>query len=152
MSLTAAQTSDIFLRSLLYPASVTPAFISAHTRCRGSDPQALRYPCVESVLDCAAFQPHVHDLYVTVKHGRHTSRFRLFFKRHIRLPDNPNVGIRGDLLIMRVASRNEASVVNMRLSDRKLVDYVVKNIAPTIYRFQGRQRIRLPSRLQVVKK
>ncbi|KAJ7100531.1 hypothetical protein C8R44DRAFT_888340 [Mycena epipterygia] len=119
------QTIDTSLRSRLYSTSdALPTAIRVLTRCSSTNLQDLRYPCVESVLDSAGVQPHVHDIHVVFKHGRRITHFRAFFKRHVNLPANPHVDIRGELLIMRIASHNDNSVVNIRPGDRKLADYV----------------------------
>jgi hypothetical protein len=81
---------------------------------------------VEGVLDCGAVQAHTHDVDIVLKHGRRTTRLQAFFKRHVRLPANSNVDIRGDMLIMRVAGQNKDSVVNMRAGDQRLADYVAQ--------------------------
>ncbi|KAF8143419.1 hypothetical protein K438DRAFT_1505343, partial [Mycena galopus ATCC 62051] len=60
--------------------------VPIHIRSTGAKPGSLRYPCVEDVLDGAAVQAHVHDVFVILKHRGRTARFRLFFKRHVRLP------------------------------------------------------------------
>ncbi|KAJ7429422.1 hypothetical protein B0H11DRAFT_1767893, partial [Mycena galericulata] len=113
------------LLSRLYSTSESsPISVPVHARCVSSNPQDLRFPCVESILDGSAIQAHIHDIRVVLKHGRRTTHFRAFFKRHVRLPANPLIGIRGDLLIMHVASQNIDSVVNLRAGDHRLSDYV----------------------------
>ncbi|KAJ7833896.1 hypothetical protein B0H13DRAFT_1552846, partial [Mycena leptocephala] len=77
------------LRARLYSASTTSATtIHVHTRSQSTDPQDLRFPIVEGVLDCGAVQAHMHDVDIVLKHGRRTTRLRAFFKRHVRLPAN----------------------------------------------------------------
>ena len=160
------QTSTFLCCRLYQPMS--PKNISIHTRCTSPNPQSPRYPCIESTLDYPTVQPHIHDVYVVVKHGRITTTFRVFFKRHIMLPVSGYLGVHGDVLIMRVASRSNASVVNMRSTDGRLADYVAKKwvndfdivdykltpgarIAPMIRRFQSPQRVPLPKQLLLVK-
>lgn len=125
-----------------------------------SNPQSIRYPCVESVMDGALLQAHVHDIYVRVLRQSRSILFRVFFKRHAMLPRDPNLNLQGDIVIMRVASRNKQSVVNMRSSDRHLADDVLRqcasrlalfvsslinlSLAPTLRRFQGPKRCPLP--------
>ncbi|KAJ7166521.1 hypothetical protein C8R43DRAFT_1122101 [Mycena crocata] len=128
-------TSHIFLKPRLYSTNTSaPTSLDIFTRCRSSNPQDDRFPCVESVLDSAAVQPHIHDIRVVFKHGRRTTHFRVFFKRHVRLPANPNVDVQGDLLVMRVAAQNDESVVNMRGGDQRLADYVAHKIAGQVSR------------------
>ncbi|KAJ7087577.1 hypothetical protein B0H15DRAFT_781268, partial [Mycena belliarum] len=114
------------LRSRLYSTvSAAPTFTAVFTRSR-TNPNGLRFPCVESIFNHFGLQPYIHDIEVELKHGRRTSIFRAFFKRHVRLPPNPTVAIKGDLLLMRVGSRNENLVVNLRKGDRQLADYIAK--------------------------
>ncbi|KAJ6546133.1 hypothetical protein B0H10DRAFT_1969735 [Mycena sp. CBHHK59/15] len=145
------QTNDTFLRSRLYPTSGTsPTTVKVHTRAGTTDPQDNRFTCVESVFDGAAVQPHIHDVHIVLKHGRHTSHFRVFFKCHVRLPANPHLlHIRGDLLIMRIASRNAKSVVNMRPSDQKLADFVAARISQNIANFQSQERRPVPPKVNL---
>lgn len=119
------QVRNVFLRSRLYRARTTsPLNPSVHTRCSSSDPQTPRYPCVEGLLDYPGIQAHIHDIYVIIRHRRVTSTFRIFFKRHLLLPLNHVLGVQGDVLIMRVASKSRSSVVNMRGSDWRLADFI----------------------------
>lgn len=125
-----------------------------------SNPQSIRYPCVESVMDGSLLQAHVHDIYVRVPRQPRSILFRVFFKRHAMLPRDSNLNLQGDIVIMRVASRNKQSVVNMRSSDRHLADDVLRqyasclaffvstlinlSLAPTLRHFQGPMRHPLP--------
>ncbi|KAJ7809220.1 hypothetical protein B0H14DRAFT_3481596 [Mycena olivaceomarginata] len=92
---------------------------------------------------------HVHDIAVTVRDGPNTSRFRVFFKRHVLLPASKSLRIQGDLLVMRVASRNEHSVVNMRAGDCRLSAFVTRKIAKHIRKFQKPQRARMPRHVKL---
>ncbi|KAJ7122129.1 hypothetical protein C8R44DRAFT_735847 [Mycena epipterygia] len=128
---------DIFLRAHVYCAgSPSPAFTSIHTRALSADPQVTRFPCMESVMNDYGFQSHVHDIDVELWHGRSITRFRVFFKRHVRLPQNGYAPVMGDIVIMRVSTSNLNSVVNMRSTDRSLSDFVLRS-------FQGPQRSRV---------
>ncbi|KAJ7612056.1 hypothetical protein DFH06DRAFT_1147407 [Mycena polygramma] len=145
-------THYVSLRSRLYAASATaPRTIAIQTRCLSADPQDVRYPIVEGILDGVPMQPHVHDVVVELKHGRRTTHFRVFFKRHRYLADNVLLDIKGDLVVMRVSATNPGSVVNLRSGDSRLIDYVTKKIPATILPFQSPQRVRLPSRLTLVR-
>ncbi|KAJ7474685.1 hypothetical protein B0H11DRAFT_2282216 [Mycena galericulata] len=131
------RTFHNFLRGRVYSASSPlPSFLPIYTRSASANPNDSRFPCVESVMDGLGFQPHVHDITVTLKHGRATSTFRIFFKRHIRLPHNAALDIQGDLVVMRSAHKNPESVVNTRSSDRRLIDLTVHHIAPTLKTLQ----------------
>lgn len=77
-----------------------------------------------------SLQPYVHDVVVYVHHQAAdglstTSKFQVFFKRHVHLPHNEELDLKGDVVVMRVASRNQLSVVNMRRSDTKIADFIV---------------------------
>jgi hypothetical protein len=123
----ALQTIDCVLQARIYLATkATPSSVKIHTRSLTTNPQLDRSPSVESILEYSQLQPYVHDVLITVRHGSTRSHFRAFLKRHKRLPTNTTLGIQGDLVIMRVASKNLQSVVNMRSSDSKLADFVVK--------------------------
>lgn len=111
------------LRSRIYsPCFNAPTTILVDVRCKSADPQDFRYPKVESFLDYPVLQPYVHDIYIRVRYNRTTATFRIFFKRHMLLPLNPHLNLQGDILVMRVASQNRHSVVNMRSIDTRLVD------------------------------
>ncbi|KAJ7655787.1 hypothetical protein DFH06DRAFT_1329224 [Mycena polygramma] len=149
----APSSTKVFLRARLYAASApAPQLPTVHTRCQTTDPQDLRFPCVESILDCGGVQPHVHDIIVVLKHGRRTTRFRVFFKRHVRLPLNPHANLQGDILIMRMASSNPHSVVNLRSGDTRLADFVLRKISHRLRDFQGPERLRLPLQLSIARR
>lgn len=124
------QTSkQVSLRARLYsPRLNHPTNISIHAHCTTSNPQNIRYPCVESVMDGSPLQSYIHDIYVRVSRPRPVL-FRIFFKRHIMLPHNTKLNLQGDIIIMRVASRNRHSVVNIRTSDRHIIDAVLQKCA-----------------------
>ncbi|KAJ6540097.1 hypothetical protein B0H10DRAFT_2245296 [Mycena sp. CBHHK59/15] len=93
----------------------------------------------------ARVQAHVHDTAVMVTHRDANrrlkfSRFRLFYKRHARLSPNRRLDMKGDFLVMRVASRNYLSVVNMRRSDAELADFILQSLAEKLRAFQGPKR------------
>jgi hypothetical protein len=77
---------------------------------------------VEGIFDGALIQPHIHDIFLIIAVKRRRVLFRMFFKRHKNLPHNPFLGIQGDLLVMRVASHNRNSLVNLRSSDIHTLD------------------------------
>ncbi|KAF9555248.1 hypothetical protein CPC08DRAFT_726520 [Agrocybe pediades] len=121
------------LRCRLYSSTLNkPASTTAHAKCISQNPQDIRYPCMEDILGGGHFQPHTHDIFVRIPLQRkRTALFRVFFKRHVSLQLNRQLGIRGDLVVMRVASKNKHSVVNMRCSDDQLVDAALRR-HPTI--------------------
>ncbi|KAJ6608085.1 hypothetical protein B0H10DRAFT_2227214 [Mycena sp. CBHHK59/15] len=126
-----SDTRSKFLKARLYSAYRPATFHSVHVLCESSDPQGRRFPCVESLMNGDHIQPYIHDVSVMVMHqpdGRRdrcvTSVFRVFYKRHVNLPHNARLDVQGDVAIMRVASKNRQSVVNMRASDRELYDFI----------------------------
>ncbi|KAJ7755282.1 hypothetical protein DFH07DRAFT_773400 [Mycena maculata] len=110
------------------------------------------FPCPSSALPPIRkiddSPPHVHDISMIVVHrdanGRFKSSiFRLFFKRHTRLSYNRRLDLKGNILIMRVASRNISSVVNMHRSDAKVGDFIVASLnrlSACLRAFQGPKR------------
>ncbi|KAF7365943.1 hypothetical protein MVEN_00469700 [Mycena venus] len=136
---------DRFLQARIFPAALTSSSpVSLHTRCLTHHPQCDRTPSVETVMDHQKLQPFIHDFVLVVKHGSTHSHFRVFLKHHKRLPQNRALGIQGDLLVLRVAAKNPDSVVNIRSSDRKRIDTILKKIVPHLVAFQGPKRKRLP--------
>ena len=118
---------NLFLCSCLYSTQDSfPKTIFIHARCAMSDPQNLHYPCIEGVLEDAVVQSHVHDIYVRVLDKKTSSIFCIFLKRHVVLPQNACADLQGDMVIMRVASRNRDSVVNLRSLDMQLADFVLR--------------------------
>lgn len=83
-------------------------------------------------MEGSSLQPHIHDVYVRVSRPR-PILFRVFFKRHVLLPHNPKLDLRGDVVVMRVASRNRQSVVNLRTSDRRIADAVLREYASVLF-------------------
>ncbi|KAF9255362.1 hypothetical protein L218DRAFT_1035819 [Marasmius fiardii PR-910] len=70
-------------------------------------------------------QPYVHDCEVLYR----GTRFRVFFQRHVRLPLNDILAIKGDILVMRLGKRNANNVVNMRKGDERQARAVAKRLA-----------------------
>lgn len=120
--------NHVILRSCLYlSTSSTPKSTKIYVKCVSSNPQDIRYPCLEDILNGGEFQPHTHDIFVRIRLGpRRSALFRIFFKRHVLLSPNHQIGIHGDLAVMRVASQNIHSVVNMRSSDDRYVDSALR--------------------------
>ncbi len=92
-----------------------------------------RFPLAEGHFADAIVQPYIHNCSVIVLEKSQVHNFMVFFKNHRRLPINRSLralqcedALRGDVLVMRSASRNLASVVNMRGRDSVLADFVVK--------------------------
>jgi hypothetical protein len=93
-----------------------------------------RFPVVESVMDGARTQPHIHNTTVTLVIANTAVQFRIFYKRHLKLPLNHCVShilppnhqpiVHGDLLVMKLASDGDL-VVNMQAGDVGLADLAV---------------------------
>jgi hypothetical protein len=126
------------LRCRLYSTERTHP-LQTTVAARGAGPTSCktRYPFAESVLGGSTMQPYVHNCMVDVKERGRTYRFTVFFKRHCMLPINNCITrlkyqahldtqpFRGDIVVMRVASKNTGSYVNMRDRDTILSDFVV---------------------------
>lgn len=119
------------IRSRLYSSQrCKPVLVKVPTRCIHPARQGgPRFPFAESVLSGGKIQPFIHDCVVTVYEGKQTHRFRVFFKRHQKLPANRSlpdgVPFCGDIVIMRVGALDQLSVVNMRGRDTVVSDYMV---------------------------
>jgi len=143
----------MYIRSRLYSSErCKPILVKVPTRCTYPASQGgPRFPFAESVLSGGKIQPYVHDCVVTVYEGQQTHRFRVFFKRHQRLPANrslPNgTPFRGEIVIMRVGALDQLSVVNMRGRDTVVSDYTVKRFVRSI-----RTTKKLPRSLVFVRK
>ncbi|KAJ7732561.1 hypothetical protein B0H16DRAFT_1732756 [Mycena metata] len=111
-----------------------------------------RYPLVEAQFNHAAHQPYIHDIPVVVIHGAKTTVLRIYLQRGKALPPNGcNNTIVGDLVMLRVAAGDDTyqTVVNMRVTDGKIADYVFKECLTRIAKFQGPARTRLPKKLVI---
>ncbi|KAJ7442690.1 hypothetical protein FB451DRAFT_1190537 [Mycena latifolia] len=124
----------------LYTAHHAPVLVPVQARCASTNPQDARCPFVENIMGFTS-QPYIHDVSVLVLHrgadGRSAlSRFWVYYKRHRRLPKNWRLGLKGDIVIMRVAAKCHSSVVNLRGSDVKLADFVIAKLAGKVRDFQ----------------
>ncbi|KAG6864183.1 hypothetical protein C0991_011758 [Blastosporella zonata] len=119
-------SKSALLKSRLYAArACSPRNTPIHVRW-GEAPYDARYPSVEGVLDDILLQSHVHDFFLSTTIKCRRSLFRVFFKRHKHLPYNASLDIQGDLVVMRVASRNRDSFVNLRSTDMHVLDRSLK--------------------------
>ncbi|KAJ6596606.1 hypothetical protein B0H10DRAFT_2227262 [Mycena sp. CBHHK59/15] len=139
------------LRCRHYSTShATPRFAFTPTHIELSNPTASRYPLVESNFPDASRQPWIHDFIVQLQHGTKVSRFRIFMKRGKALSPNACANIiGGDVVIMRVATCDSTSVVNMCSTDSRIADYVFHSALECIGKFQSPKRTRLPKELIV---
>ena len=126
------QSRSIFLQARLFAAGASsPSYVDVHTHTprprKPTDPvPPARYPAVEDVIDSFSIQPHAHDVAVCLQHGGAISRFHIFFRRHKRMPPNGFFDLKGDFLVMRTAAADHNSVVNLRSSDGRLIDFFMR--------------------------
>ncbi|KAJ4495666.1 hypothetical protein C8J55DRAFT_553434 [Lentinula edodes] len=131
---TSRMKTTLRLRSRFYSGQThTPRTFCVLTAACHSNAEQGRYPLVDLHFESHRFQPHTHDVVVNLKvPGKPKTSFRVFFKRSMRLPVNPVLGVQGDLVVMRTGSRYGNSVVNMRgQGDYRLADYIVKQLDRT---------------------
>jgi hypothetical protein len=106
-----------------------PSPIRVCTKRKGS----LRFPVLEGHLESGRAPRCIHDVLIIVhdRRTRETFKFAYFFCRGKRLPRNTSLSrqarrlVLGDVIVMRVGSRIDAQVVNMRGDDRLLADWFV---------------------------
>jgi len=87
---------------------------------------------VESLIGDANLQPHIHDTTIAVTEGLHKYIYKVYYKRHCRLPSNicleelldQDPYLRSDVLVMRKGTKG--GVVNMRERDTILADWLMK--------------------------
>lgn len=103
--------------------------VNVPARATSRSPSVLRCPSVEGFLDGARTQSYIHDILLRVHSRRTSTNYRIFFKRHVLLPGNPHLGhaVSGDILVMRAASKNVLSFINLRSPDARLLDEAVKS-------------------------
>ncbi|KAJ7816890.1 hypothetical protein B0H13DRAFT_1923328 [Mycena leptocephala] len=135
------QTTHLFVRGRLYPALGRRSAVFIHVVSGNS---GNRYPCVESVMGGSRTQPYVHDVRVQVvltrPNGLVISQFRCFFKRHQLLPYNNALNVRGDVVVMKVNKDFPDLVINMVPSEYAVADFVAKEFAAHLRRFQTARR------------
>ncbi|KAJ3908810.1 hypothetical protein F5879DRAFT_985262 [Lentinula edodes] len=150
------RNTTLRLRSRFYSGHThTARTFDVITAAGGSSKRKGRHPLVDFYFESHKFQPHTHDVLVNLKvPGKSKSSFRVFFKRSMRLPVNPVLGVQGDLVVMRAAAKCSDYVVNMRgRADYRLADYIVQRIAPVVARFQQykRRSNRAPKTINLIK-
>ncbi|KAF9470788.1 hypothetical protein BDN70DRAFT_648252 [Pholiota conissans] len=130
---------EIDLRSRLYPAEplststrLHPRQINVATRQPNSRAVNQRYPFPENHIGGSSTQPWVHNCLVTVREGRNTYQYMVFFKRHCLLKSNQTLSalvgkpsrLCSDAVVMRIGVK--AAYVNMRDRDTILADWLMK--------------------------
>ena len=122
----------MYLRSRLYAAHNTRSYMVT-TPVRFD--KTSQYPLVEGMLDQSRLQPYIHDCLITVYEGPYKYNYRIFFKKHCllninkaikQIGDDGDAQFRGDILIMRISTRNSSSYVNFRERDVLLANFLVK--------------------------
>lgn len=83
----------------------------------------------EGVLGGQKMQPYIHDCHATYVTGDKDYKYRIFYKRHAKLP--VNIGLqttihRGDIVIMRLSPLSDSRFVNMRGGDSRRMDDIVR--------------------------
>src|SRR5262245_13911304 len=94
---------------------------------------SLRYPIVEGCLDSMQVGGRIHDILVVVEdlQSGKCVKFMYFFRRGCHLPHNVFISgearsvVLGDVVVMRIGSRFDAPVVNMRRGDAAIADWLV---------------------------
>ncbi|KAF8197681.1 hypothetical protein K438DRAFT_1759811 [Mycena galopus ATCC 62051] len=145
--------------AMVYPAAADPTAVPVVVLL--VDDRPTHYPFVENAMQGVTTKGgcvlgHVHDVPVSVWHRNppddlngdfELSRFHIFFKRHRQLPVNwrvdPDRQLRGDVVVMRAAPISEdfmsRNVVDVRDSDRPLIDFAIESLLPSLQAFQNYQ-------------
>ncbi|KAJ3779030.1 hypothetical protein FB446DRAFT_630835, partial [Lentinula raphanica] len=131
------------IRARLYPAqgpspqSTVAYYKENRPRYGRRRPFQNRFVFASDLLSDARLQPFVHDVVVSVQFGGQTRKFRVFFKRHVRLPLNQtlqNIGVHGfegDVLV--VAFGKQAPARNLRgWMENRAADEAIKKLATKI--------------------
>ncbi|KAK7048772.1 hypothetical protein R3P38DRAFT_3175011 [Favolaschia claudopus] len=124
----------------LYAVNSRPRSIIVHTM--SSNCSFLhRFPVVESHMTPLDHTHGLHRTYVRVTHrDQHdrvkTSYFRCYFRCCSNLPSNRTLGIRGEVVIVRMSHQDFFRVADVCLSDRRLADHVATVLAPKLHEFQ----------------
>ncbi|KAK7048770.1 hypothetical protein R3P38DRAFT_3175009 [Favolaschia claudopus] len=118
-------------------------FISIPTICATSEPFTT-YACLQAAMNHHDLQPKIHhaDAYIRrrLPSGRQVvDGYICFFKRHQRLPLNPHLNVRGEVVIMR-AHENNTAVTDIEESEAHLVDLVAAALVPSLRAFQSEKR------------
>lgn len=112
-------------RARVYPALETRPY---NAEILTYDDPLRHFPAVEAAFEGGLQQAYIHDCEVVVIKGGQRHIFRVFFKNHIALPKNSSIRSRtwrGDIVVMRCASRGSRRYVHVRPDDAALIDYAV---------------------------
>ncbi|CAK5264298.1 unnamed protein product [Mycena citricolor] len=98
-------------------------------------PRMPRYAMPEGLFADLHIQPHVHDLSVLITRRSIQTKFRVYFRRHCRLPRNATrQGIRGEVLFMRAGKQCKDAVVGLRAGDPLLITSILKQCVRSFLR------------------
>jgi hypothetical protein len=127
----AQPTGVVMLRARAYFCDYTeaktvliPATTHAQSNTRQTLPQTLHRD--------SYYQSKIHDVVVRVPVGRKCVHFRIFFKRHARLPVNQILpGLTGHFIVARVSASDPAfqSTVNLQKGDTRLIHRILERYA-----------------------
>ncbi|KAL1657530.1 hypothetical protein EV715DRAFT_268667 [Schizophyllum commune] len=124
------KTSTLYartLKALLYPWNEKrPKAVSVTYQGDRRHPERGRYVYAGEELDHQKRQPYIHDLIVHGTYNRRQHQFRVFFKRHCRLPKNAairalrgaTVSFNSDVLVVAMGPRN--GIRNLRGVNERL--------------------------------
>lgn len=115
----------------LYPANAPkPSYINVAAHTDPRRPELKRFVVVDGQLTGHRIQAYTHDVESTIRRNGKTYTFRIFFKRHRKLPVNRSLGalreagVRGDILVVACGPR--VGVRGMGGKEGKVADYLVK--------------------------
>ncbi|KAK7048789.1 hypothetical protein R3P38DRAFT_3175034 [Favolaschia claudopus] len=106
-------------------------FTSIHTIC--APDFSTTYPCVEASMIYTFDQRWIHRVNAWINHrlpsGEDvTAAFVCFFQRSRALPENEDLGVKGEVIIMR-AEDDGVTVKNMSVSEAHLADRIAEEYA-----------------------
>ncbi|KAJ3752069.1 hypothetical protein FB446DRAFT_605450, partial [Lentinula raphanica] len=107
-----------------YPRPVLARYRENHPA-RGN-----RFVLASDTLAGPNIQSYIHDTILNIHHRRRLYRFRVFFKRHVRLPVNQSIqrlsGIRMEGDVLLVACGRQVTVRNLRSAEGRIADKAMR--------------------------
>ncbi|KAK7048787.1 hypothetical protein R3P38DRAFT_2764698 [Favolaschia claudopus] len=128
-----------------------PSFVYIPTTCATPSPTTV-FPRIQAVIEHLAVPPtrhiaaHLHHRLPSGEDKR--TGFFCLFRRHTKLPQNLNLDVQGEVVIMRAGDDGE-SVCDMLEAEADLADLVAKALAPGLRAFQRDNRCRVMETLVV---
>ncbi|KAJ3769379.1 hypothetical protein FB446DRAFT_648748, partial [Lentinula raphanica] len=130
------------VRARIYRAnSQTSEFTQVFYREDPRRPQRGRFVLASEELSRSSTQPYIHDCVVEVVHRRKRYKFRVFFKRHKKLPINQpilqlsNARMDGNVLVVACGTKVSVKNLGSRLeacAANKAVQRFAQYIAPRL--------------------